>query len=333
MQYEKLGPTNLRVSRIGLGTMTFGVTTTEKEAHRILDQAVELGINLIDTSNDYGKPVWGLSESIIGKWLSNSPAKRDKIVLATKVYQEKPVPRFVNEEAGLSAYKIQKQIEESLQRLNTDHIDLYQLHHIDRNISGEELWGTLARLMDQGKVIYSGSSNYNGWGLAKHHIEAKQQQQLGFVSEQTMYNLICRYSELEVIPCAQAFNIGILAYMPLAGGILAGGERQMQNSRASEVMKWYGLDEKAYGSRLAQYHAFCNELHIPYNAMAIAWTLSKPQVTSTIVGIRTTTQFDGIIDALSAGLSEQNIAYLEQLFPISAGKQLRDLSTPEAYAW
>lgn len=333
MRYTKLGRTNLSVSQITLGTMTFGVTTPEKEAHRILDCAVDMGINLIDTSNDYGNPQWGTSETIIGNWLAKNPTKRDQIVLATKVYQEKPPPRQPNEEAGLSAYKINKQVEESLSRLNTDRIDLYQVHHIDRKITGEEMWGTFGRLMDQGKVVYTGSSNYNGWGLAKHQMQANKLGQLGFVSEQSMYNLICRYSELELIPCAKDFNIGVLAYMPLAGGLLAGGDRQSEQSRANAVMNWYGLDEQRFGSRLTEYENHCRELGVSYNALAIAWTLANPTVASAVVGIRTMQQLQGINEAAELAITQDSRNFLDKLFPVSSGKRLRTLPSPEAYAW
>ncbi len=333
MQYNKLGATNLKVSNITLGTMTFGTTTNEKEAHGILDLAVDMGINLIDTSNDYGKPNWGLSETIIGNWLSKNPSKRDRIVLATKVYQEKPEPRRPNEEAGLSAYKIKKQVEESLTRLKTDLIDLYQVHHIDRQITGEELWGTFNRLMDQGKILYTGSSNYSGWSLAKHQMQAKQLGQLGFISEQSMYNLICRYPELDLIPCAQDFNIGLLAYMPLAGGLLAGSDRTNKHSRASAVMEWYGLDEETFATRLTRYENHCQELGISFNAMAIAWTLANPWVSSAIVGVRTIEQLQSIKEIEALSLTEDTMVFMDELFPISAGKKLRNLPSPEAYAW
>ncbi|BFM49790.1 aldo/keto reductase [Marinomonas sp. THO17] len=333
MYYRKLGRTNLKVSPITLGTMTFGVTATEKESHRILDMALDMGINLIDTSNDYGNPNWGASETIIGNWLAKNPTKRDRIILATKVYQEKPAPHLPNEEAGLSAYKIHKQIEESLSRLQTDRIDLYQVHHLDRTICGEELWGSFHRLMNQGKVIYAGASNYNGWGLAKHQMQAAQLGHLGFVSEQTMYSLICRYSELDLMPCAEDFGIGILAYMPLAGGLLAGSERSRQDSRARAVMDWYGLDEAIYEPKLRDYDALCKALNMSGNALAIAWILANPAVASAIVGIRTVAQFNGLQAALEANLSHDTLAQLDTLFPIQAGKQLRNQPAPEAYAW
>lgn len=333
MNYSKLGKSNLTVSRLTLGTMTFGPRTTEDEAHRILDQAVDLGINLIDTSNDYGNPNWGQTETIIGNWIAKSPANRDRIVLATKVYQEKPEPRLPNEEAGLSAYKIQKQVEESLTRLRTDRIDLYQVHHVDRRITGEELWGTFSRLQDSGKITYVGSSNYNGWALAKHQMQAHARGALGFVSEQSMYSLICRYPELDLIPGAENLGVGVLAYMSLAGGLLADGDRHTEGSRAKAVMEWYGLDEAVFGPKLDAYHSLCADLGISGNTLAIAWTLANPAVASAIVGIRTTSQFDGLSEAVALDLSAETLSLLDELFPIGGGKTLRNAPSPEAYAW
>lgn len=333
MQYTKLGKSNLSVSRLALGTMTFGPRTTELEAHRILDQAVDMGINLIDTSNDYGNPNWGQTEEIIGKWIAKSPLNRDRIVLATKVYQEKPLPRLPNEEAGLSAYKVRKQVEESLRRLRTDHIDLYQVHHVDRRITGDELWGTFSRLQDAGKITYVGASNYNGWALAKHQMQAENRNELGFISEQSMYSLICRYPELDLIPAAEEFGVGILAYMSLAGGLLANGDRQKDGSRAKTVMRWYRLDEEIFGPKLDRYHASCAELGVSGNTLAIAWALSNPAVASAIVGIRHPSQFEGINDAVDLTLSSQTLRSLDELFPISCGKPLLNAPSPEAYAW
>ncbi|GAA6179068.1 MULTISPECIES: aldo/keto reductase [unclassified Shimia] len=333
MQYAKLGKSNLTVSRLTLGTMTFGPRTSESEAHRILDQAVDMGINLIDTSNDYGNPIWGQTETIVGNWIAKSASNRDRIVLATKVFQEKPEPRLPNEEAGLSAYKIRKQVEESLTRLKTDHIDLYQVHHVDRRITGEELWGTFSRLQDAGKITYVGSSNYNGWALAKHQMQAQHRGALGFVSEQSMYSLLCRYPELDLIPGAQDLGIGLLAYMSLAGGLLASGNRHADGSRAKTVMEWYGLDEDDFGPRLDAYHALCSDLGVSGNTLATAWALSNPAVASAIVGIRVPEQFSGLPEAVEMKLSSETLSRLDQLFPISSGKTLKNAPSPEAYAW
>ena len=216
MKYTKLGKSNMTVSKVCLGTMHFGQRTSDADAFKIMDKALEMGINFFDTANVYGgTDNRGGSESIIGKWFQQNSTNRDRVVLATKVYGNMKNPGIPNEEAGISSYKVRKQVEGSLQRLGTDHIDLYQIHHIDRRITPEEFWGTFDRLIADGKVLYMGSSNFPGWGLAKYQMQATQRGSLGFVSEQTMFSLLCRYPELEVFPAALDFGIGIIPYMVL----------------------------------------------------------------------------------------------------------------------
>jgi len=223
MKYTKLGRSNLTVSKICLGTMHFGDRTPEEEAHRIMDKALEMGINFFDTANRYGgKSGPGATESIIGRWFKADAGRRDRVVLATKVYGPMNDPSVPNEEPGISAYKVRKHAEDSLRRLQTDRIDLYQVHHIDRRISLEEFWTTFNRLILKGDVLYVGTSNFPGWGLAKYQMDAWHRGMVGLVSEQPQYNLLNRYPELEVIPAAREFGIGIIPYMPLAGGVLTG---------------------------------------------------------------------------------------------------------------
>src|SRR5579862_4327107 len=223
MQYTNLGRSNMTVSKICLGTMHFGNYTTEKESFEIMDKALEMGINFFDTANRYGgKSGVGATEEIIGRWFKQGGGRRDKVVLATKVYGPMGEPGVPNEEAGISSYKVRKHAADSLRRLQTDHIDLYQIHHIDRRISLEEFWTTFNRLIDCGDVLYMGTSNFPGWGLAKYQMDAWHRGIVGFISEQPQYNLLNRYPELEVIPAAREFGIGIIPYMPLAGGLLTG---------------------------------------------------------------------------------------------------------------
>ena len=166
MEYTKLGRSNMTVSKICLGTMHFGPYASEEESHKILDRTLDMGINFIDTANVYGGNDKGRSEKIIGNWFARRPEVRDQVVLATKLYN--PMQGNVpNDEAGFSAYKARKQVKESLERLQTDRIDLYQVHHIDRRVSPEEFWGTYEKMIADGDVLYAGSSNFPGWGLAK----------------------------------------------------------------------------------------------------------------------------------------------------------------------
>jgi aryl-alcohol dehydrogenase-like predicted oxidoreductase len=262
MKYTKLGKSNLTVSRICLGTMHFGGATPEQEAFKIMDRALELGINFFDTANIYGGTGGpGRTEEIIGNWLKQGGGRRDRIVLATKVYWcmvgDQSVP---NEENGISAYKVRKHAADSLRRLQTDHIDLYQVHHIDRRVTAAEFWGTFERLVNNGDVIYVGTSNFPGWGLAKFQMQALQRGFMGFISEQTQYNLLNRIPELEVIPAALDFGIGILAYMPLAGGLLTGKKKAVAGSRTHSVEQEYSLS-LSEDPQFKEFSELCRDSH------------------------------------------------------------------------
>lgn len=221
MNYTHLGRTGLKVSRLCLGTMNFGDVTDEKTSARILDEALEAGINFIDTADVYGteqspdiQQGSGLSEEIIGRWLQQG-GRRERIVLATKVYQ--PMGPGPNDRR-LSAYHIRKACEDSLRRLKTDHIDVYQMHHIDRHTPWEEIWQAMELLVQQGKVLYIGSSNFAGWDIATAQSVATARHFLGLVAEQSLYNLTARTVELEVIPACRHFGLGLIPWSPLAGG-------------------------------------------------------------------------------------------------------------------
>ena len=239
MEYAYLGRSNVQVSKVCLGTMHFGRRCDEKESFAIMDRALDMGINFWDTANVYGDPS-GRSEEIIGRWFAQGGSRRDQVVLATKVYggMNKPGP---NEERGISDYKIRMHVAESLRRLQTDRIDLYQVHHIDRHISPEEFWGAFERLQLKGDILYVGTSNFPGWGLAKYQAAAWQRGNVGIVSEQSMYSLLCRYPELEVLPAAKEFGIGVIPYMPLAGGLLTGKTQSVEGSRTAQVEGEYGM--------------------------------------------------------------------------------------------
>ena len=334
MKYTKLGKSNLTVSRVCLGTMHFGYRTPEAEVFKIMDQALEMGINFFDTANVYGGPDnRGGSEAIIGKWLQQNSTNRDRVVLATKVYGPMKDPSIPNEELGISAYKVRKHVEGSLQRLQTDHIDLYQVHHIDRRITPEEFWGTFERLIAVDKVLYMGSSNFPGWGLAKFQMQALQRGSLGFVSEQTMFSLLCRYPELEVLPAALDLGIGVIPYMPLAGGLLTGKVRSVPDSRTSEVENEYGITLGETNQQMAAFSQLCQEIGEREHVVAIAWTLAHPAVASPIVGVRTVEQLDGLDRATELELAPETLEELDEIFDPNRGRPLRVGQAPEAYAW
>ncbi len=326
MQYKTLGRTGLMVSRLALGTMNFGYVTDESASFEILDAAVDAGINLIDTADVYGGRQWpeipkgyGLSEEIIGRWLQQR-GKRDHIVLATKVYQ--PMETGPNHRR-LSAYHIVRACEASLRRLQTDHIDLYQMHHVDRLTPWEEIWQAMDLLVQQGKVSYIGSSNFAGWHIATAQGVAQARQQLGLVSEQSLYNLTQRAIELEVIPSARHHGLGILPWSPLAGGLLAGVLDKARDGRRG------GLSAQVE-QRLPQLQAYenlCRELGERPADVALAWLLHQPAVAAPVVGPRTRVQLLDGLHAPGIVLNGEVLARLDSIWPGPGAE------APEAYAW
>jgi len=334
MQYTHLGASKLAVSRICLGTMHFGPRATEEESFAIMDKALELGITFFDTANVYGGPNKGHTETIIGKWFAQSPSRRDQVVLATKVYGDMPEASNPNNAAGFSAHKVRRHLEDSLRRLQTDHVDLYQVHHIDRDVRLEEFWGTLEHHQDAGKFLYIGSSNFTGWGLAQYQAAARSRGRLGFISEQSMFSLLCRYPELEIFPSAKAHGIGLIPYMPLAGGLLSGNTDIKEGSRTAQVAAEYGLPPGSDNPALIAFASLASDLGVAPHSLAIAWVLSRPVVDSAIVGVRTLKHLDGLVEAAELKLDDATLTRLDEIFPPSAGRPLRPSKpAPEAYAW
>jgi aryl-alcohol dehydrogenase-like predicted oxidoreductase len=237
-----------------------------------------------------------------------------------------------NFDRGISTYKVRKHVNDSLERLQTDHIDLYQVHHIDRSITVEEFWGAFDKLIADGKVLYMGSSNFPGWGLAKFQAAALQRGSLGLISEQTMYSLLCRWPELEVLPAALDLGIGVIPYMPLAGGILTAKVQSESGSRTAAVEKEYGIPVD--GDQIKTYQALCSDLGESPVAVAIAWTLAQPAVSSAIVGIRTLAHLDDMERASELDLDDETLKQLNEIFDTNKGRPIRTSKpAPEAYAW
>src|SRR5436305_22224 len=200
--------------------MNFGPETSEADSFTIMDRALEHGINFFDTANVYGgKKGEGVTEQIIGRYFAQGGGRRDKVVLATKVYGD--MGDWPNT-SRLSALHIRRACDASLQRLQTDYIDLYQMHHVWREAPWEEIWQAMELLVQQGKVIYVGSSNFAGWHIARANEIAKSRHFLGLVSEQSLYNLIDRTVELEVVPACEAYGLGFIPWSPLKSGVLGG---------------------------------------------------------------------------------------------------------------
>ncbi len=323
MQYTNLGRTGLKVSRLCLGTMNFGPETTEPDSHAIMDRALEVGLNFFDTADVYGwKKGEGITEQIIGNWFAQGGGRREKTVIATKVYGD--MGEWPNENR-LSALHIRRACEASLRRLRTDHIDLYQMHHVWREAPWEEIWEAMERLVRDGKVIYVGSSNFAGWHIARANEAARSRHFLGLVSEQSIYNLMKRTVELEVLPACEAYGLGVIPWSPLAGGVLGGAlEKAAQGRRSKEgTQKWIENERP----RLEKWEALCRELGEKPADVALAWLLSNRAVTAPIIGPRKADQLNGSLRALELGIADETRKKLDEIFPGPGG------TAPEAYAW
>lgn len=323
MNYAQLGRTGLKVSRLCLGTMNFGPQTSEPDSFAIMDRALDVGINFFDTANVYGwKKGEGWTEQIVGRWLAQGGGRREKVVLATKVYGT--MGDWPNQ-SKLSALHIVRSCEESLRRLKTDAIDLFQMHHIDRAAPWEEIWQAMETLVRQGKVIYVGSSNFAGWHIAQAQERARERHFLGLVSEQSLYNLIDRTIELEVIPACKDYGLGLLPWSPLKGGVLGGVMKKAKEGRRAGEFAQKAMEK--HGAALEKYEALCDRIGAPPADVALAWMLANPVVTSPIIGPRTMEQLDAALAALDRKLDEATLSELDAIFPGPGG------AAPEAYAW
>jgi aryl-alcohol dehydrogenase-like predicted oxidoreductase len=323
MQYTHLGRTGLQVSRLCLGTMNFGPETTEPDSFAIMDKALEHGINFFDTANVYGwKKGEGITENIIGRWFAQGGGRREKVVIATKLYGD--MGDWPNENK-LSARNIRLACDASLKRLQTDYIDLYQMHHVDRDTPWDEIWEAFETLRAQGKILYAGSSNFAGWHIAKAQEAATRRHFLGLVSEQSIYNLLTRDVELEVLPAAQDYGLGVIPWSPLHGGLLGGVVRkEREGSRRTSGRAKESLE--ANRQAIEAYEELCEQLGEEPAHVGLAWLLHQPAVTAPIIGPRTMDQLDGTLRALEIELSDKTLAQLDEIFP---GHK----TAPEDYAW
>ena len=330
VKHTRLGKHGVLVSNICLGTMNFGWHTSEEESFKIMDRALELGINFFDTADVYGWTVeHGYTEEIIGKWLAQGGGRREAIVLATKVYnpvERKSNIREVNSDGrSLSAYKIRKHCEGSLKRLQTDWIDIYQMHHVDHNCPWDEVWQSFDSLVKQGKVVYVGSSNFAGWDIATACQEASKRGMMGLVSEQSIYNLDNRMVELEVIPACRHYGLGLIPWSPLGGGLLGGALEKAETGRRKD--KNFLNMVKSKHNQLEKYESLCKELGHPPGEVALSWLLHNPIVTAPIIGPRTIEQLESAVRATSIKLDDEVLKKLNEIFPGPGGE------APEAYAW
>jgi len=323
MDYTQLGRTGLKVSRLCLGTMNFGPKTTEEDSFAIMDKALAVGINFFDTANVYGWKVGeGVTEQIVGRWFAQGGGRREKVVIATKVYGR--MGKWPNQ-SRLSALSIRQAVEGSLKRLQTEYIDIYQMHHIDRNAPWEEIWQAMETLVHQGKILYVGSSNFAGWHIAKANEIARSRNFMGLISEQCLYNLKDRMVELEVLPACRDYGLAVIPWSPLASGLLGASVGADKTGRRAD--KEVKEDYKKYASQLDRYQKFCKKKGEQPADVALAWLLANPVVTSPIIGPRTMEQLTGSLRALKIKFSKADLEELDAIWPGSGGE------APEAFAW
>ncbi len=323
MEYTRLGRARLSVSRLCLGTMNFGPVTPESDSFAIMDRAQDLGINFFDSANVYGwKKGEGVTEQILGRWFAQGGGRREKTVLATKVYGD--MGDWPNT-SRLSALHITKACEDSLKRLKTDYIDLYQMHHVDLEAPWEEVWQAIENLVRAGKVLYVGSSNFAAWNIVQANEAARNRHFMGLISEQSHYNLKTRMVELEVLPACRAYGLGVIPWSPLAGGLLGGVLKKANEGRRKDPRVQNEL--KANHAKYAAWEKLCARLHEEPANVALAWLLHQEGVTASIIGPRTMAQLEGSQRALKIKLSPDTLKKIDAIFPGPGG------AAPKAYAW
>lgn len=308
MKYTTLGRTGMRISRVSLGCWRFGVETDEPTARGIIDHAIDQGINLIDTANIYAK---GVSEEIVGRAIKG---RRYDIVLATKVRGR--MGPGVNDE-GLSRLHIMRAVEDSLRRLQTDHIDLYQIHITDDQTPLEETLDALNDLVRQGKVRYIGVSNHPAWQTCKALWISDVKGYARFVSAQPRYNLLDRSAEQELIPLCVDQGIGIINYSPLAQGLLSGkyrkGQEPPQDSRGARNEWMRNLLTEENLDRVERLATYAEARGYSVAQLAIAWLLAKPGVSAPILGATSIAQLEENLKGVDWELTAEEVAEIEEL--------------------
>ncbi|AZM53922.1 aldo/keto reductase [Streptomyces sp. WAC 01529] len=329
MRYTQLGRTGLKVSRLTLGTMNFGPFTNEPDSHSLMDTALDAGVNYFDTANVYGQSAGkGRTEEIIGTWFAQGGERRDKVVLATKVYGNMTAdgePVWPNHDR-LSALNIRRAVEGSLKRLQTDYIDIYQFHHIDRHTPIEEIWQAVDVLVQQGKILYAGSSNFPGYKIAQANEVAARRGSYGLVSEQCLYNLAVRDAETEVIPASQEYGVGVIPWSPLHGGLLGGALKKQEGARRSGGRAAAELAKPEVRAQVQAYEDLLDKHGLEPGEVALAWLLTRPGITAPIVGPRTAEQLDSALRAVELELSPELLDSLDEIFPGPG-------PSPESFAW
>ncbi|GGY40533.1 aldo/keto reductase [Streptomyces djakartensis] len=313
-RYTRLGRSATLVSRLWLGTVNFSGRVPDSAAIRLMDEALDRGINCVDTADIYGWRVHkGHTEELLGRWLARSGVPREDIVIATKVGEE--MSGRVND-GGLSARHIISSCEQSLRRMKLDHIDLYQMHRVDHSAPWDEIWQAMDQLVTSGKVRYVGSSNFAGWNITAAQECAMRRQSFGLVAEQCLYNLAVRHADLELLPAARAYGLGVFAWSPLHGGLLSGVLRKLAAGTA--VKSAQGRAQRLLPEvrpAVEAYERFCEKIGEDPAVVGLSWVLSRPGISGAVIGPRTTQHLDSALRALDLVLGDDELAALDDIFP------------------
>ncbi|MYB75856.1 MAG: aldo/keto reductase [Chloroflexi bacterium] len=313
MEYRNLGSAGVKVSPLWLGTAYFNTRISEEAAAWLIHAALEAGINVIDTANAYSEPR-GYAEEIVGRAIKS---RRDKVVLATKVFH--PMGDGPNDR-GSSRYHIMEQVHASLRRLNTERIDLYQLHRPDPEVPIEETLRTLEDLRRQGKILYFGTSKFAGWQLCEALWTSDRLGLAPIVSEQPEYSLVDRSIEAEVLPVTRKYGLGVVPFSPLGGGWLTGKYRRGDTAPADSRFAGRGMDfaGDTYAptfDALENLEALAAGKNITLSQLALAWLLAQPGITAPIIGPRTLQQLQDNLGALEVTLTAGELAAVDDIVP------------------
>lgn len=325
MKYNRLGKSGLYVSKICLGTAGFGLgrsqgardwgLVNEKTAHNIMDFALDVGINFFDTANVYGsKNMRGMSEEIIGRWFKLGNNRREKVVLNTKVGRDLGEAHVdgPNNREGLSLYKIRRHVEDSLKRLQTEKIEVYTMHKRDQETAWDEVWEAFEGLVRQGKIDYTGASNHDAWELAKAQESAKRRNFMGLVSEQHFYTPLNRFAELEMLPMALDYGIGITVYSPLCRGLL-GIDMDNPNKHHRNAEADYHFEH--IKDQLTAYTKLCKEIGHSTANVTLAWELAHPAVNTVIVAPNTVEDLKELLQCVKITLNKEILEKIDEIFP------------------
>jgi aryl-alcohol dehydrogenase-like predicted oxidoreductase len=308
MEYRRLGNSGLKISEIGLGTNTFGMTADESTANKIIEKALELGVNFFDTAAMYSR---GRSEEIIGKAIKS---RRGQVVLASKFGH--PASLAPGESGGSRSY-ILKAVEQNLKRLDTDYIDLYYLHYPDPETPIEETLRVLNDLVRSGKVRYIACSNFPAWQLCEASLTAKIHNLESFIAVQMRYNLLDRSVEKEIVPCCQKYGVGLIPWGPLAGGFLTGkyhrGEKPAEGRLSSGIPIYGEVLTGQNFDKLDRLEAFARERGHSVLELAVAWLLSHRWLGSVIAGVTTPEQLSANAAGSAWKLNAEEVAEVEKI--------------------